>query len=169
MADEITALDLAKGLQDIYDGFVESIHAMGNKMNGKKGRSKLAGSVVHWLAGSHVKTERDLVCEKFIQDVESQLQIFDLALEGIPEEEARTACEAAADILTAPFPANSNKSTDLMRRAMIGQVKPYLPRLSREKLIQIRDRLEETYTRSQRFPVENEVLKDVRELLKQKA
>ena len=68
MDGEITALMLARQMEGIYTDFTEAIRSMGKK-HGRK--SRLAGSVVHWLAGSHVRTERDVLCDKFLEDVVS--------------------------------------------------------------------------------------------------
>lgn len=164
MPEEITALSIAGKLQEIYNEFTDSIRSMGGRKNGRRGRSRLGSSVLHWIAGSHVKTERDLLCDKFVQDVESCLQDFDYALEGVPEEEAQAACAAAADILVQAIPAGSNSTTDLMKRAMIGHVKPYLARLSQDKLAELLARVESSYPRRQRLPVEQEVLKEIKKL-----
>lgn len=161
----ITALQIAQGLSDIYDGFTESIRSMGSKANGKKGRSRFGLSALQWITGGHIKTERDVLCERFVQDVQKQLQTLDYALEGLPEEEAEEACAQAAMILSQPVPGDSNSTTVLMKRAMLSQVFPYLPRLSRPHLEIIRDRIEEAYRKSQRLPVETQVLKTIRGLL----
>ena len=164
MTEEITALSLAQEMEEIYHGFTDSVRSMGSRKNGK---SRLGTSVVHWMAGSHVKTERDILCDQFLQDVQRHLQTFDYALEGISEEEAQAACEVLADIMTEPLPAQSNSTTVLMKRAMIGQLMPYLGRLSTEKLAQIKERMESSYRKSQRLPVEREVLKELERLLKE--
>ena len=80
-----SAFQIARDLQGIYDGFTESIQSMGSKAKGKKGKSKLAESALHWIAGSRVKTERDVLCDKFLQDVQQQLQTLDYALEGLSQ------------------------------------------------------------------------------------
>lgn len=165
MADEITALSLAGQLQGLYTDFTDSVRNMGSKASGKKGKSRLGYSVVHWLAGSHVKTERDLLCDKFLTDVEAFLQTFDYALEGISPEETQEACAAVADIMTQPVPSGSNSTTSLMKRAMVGHLKPYLKKLSQEKLREVKERLETSYSKSQRLPVEREVLKEIEALL----
>ena len=166
-SDQITALQIAKGLEGIYEEFTEAVRSMGKKINGKKTKSPLAQSALHWIAGDRIKTERDILSEKFLQDVQKQLEILDLALEGLPEEEVQEACSVVADILTEPVPEKSNSTTSLMKRAMAGQVLPYLPRLSRDKLEQIRQKIESAYRKSQRLPVEQQVLKEIGRLLKQ--
>ena len=166
MSEEITAMDLAEGLDKIYADFTESVKAMGSKHGGKFGKSRFGANVVHWIAGSHVKTERDVKCDQFLQDVESQLQTFDYALEAASDEEASNACAVIADIMSRPAPADSNATTDLMKRAMIGHLGPYLPRLSQDKLREIKDRMEQAYSKSQRLPVEKEILKQIEALLR---
>lgn len=165
-SDEITACQIAQGLQDIYEGFTEAVRSMGSKKDGKKSKSPLAQSALHWIAGDRVKTERDILCDRFLQDVQKQLQLLDLALEGLPEAEVQEACAIAVDILTEPVPEQSNHTSALMKRAMAGQALPYLSRLSREKLEQIQQKIESAYKKSQRLPVEQEVLKEIRRLLK---
>ena len=164
--EEITALQIAQGLETIYNEFTQSIRAMGGVINGKKTKSPFVQSALHWIAGSHIKTETDVLCDKFLEDVQKQLQTLDYALEGLPQEQAQEALSAAAEILTQPLPEKSNGTSSLMKRAMIGQVLPLLPRLSRDKLIQIRDKMEAAYKKSQRLPVEQEVLKEIGRLLK---
>ncbi|MCF0230305.1 MAG: hypothetical protein HUJ76_11525 [Parasporobacterium sp.] len=159
--NEITALDLALGIRKIYEGFEESIHALGGK---KKGR-KMVGSLAHWVAGSHVRTERDVICDKFLEDVQSHLEMFDYSLEGLDENSVQEACGALIDICTEPVPADSNGTISLMKRAMISQVRKYLPMLSQEKLRQTGERLEKAYTKWQRLPVEKEVLQEIAGLL----
>ena len=162
MAEEITLLALARQLEEIYESFTESIRSMGRK-NGRK--SRLAGSVVHWLAGSHVKTERDVLCEKFLNDVQKHLEVFGMAMEGAEEAEIREALEVVADVMTQPLDPSSNSTTVLMKRAMVGQLSPYLAYLSREKLEEIKDRMESAYKKSQRLPVEKTLLKEIDGLL----
>ena len=166
-SDPITALQIAQDLEGIYGDFTDAVKSMGRKINGKKTRSPLAQSALHWIAGDRIKTERDILSDKFLQDVQKQLQMLDLALEGLPEEEVQEACAVAADILTEPVPEKSNGTAALMKRAVAGQVLPYLPRLSRDKLEQLRQKIESAYRKSQRLPVEQQVLKEIDRLLKQ--
>ena len=163
---EITALSLAQELGKIYDDFTESIRSMGAK-NGRKGKSRLASSALHWIAGSHVKTERDVLCEKFLTDVQKQMELVECALEGADKATVQEALGAAADVLCAPVREASNSTTDLMKRAMISQAIPILPRLSREKQLSIREELSSAYKKSQRLPVEKEVLKLLDQLTKE--
>jgi len=160
---QISAVGIAEGLKDIYAGFTESLSA--NTADGKKRQSRLTQSALQWITGGRVKTERDVLCDKFLQDVQKQLQMMDLALEGRPEEEVQEACAVAADILTEIVPEKSNHTSALMKRAMIGQVQPYLSRLSRVKLEELQKKIEGAYKKSQRLPVEQEVLKEIKRLL----
>lgn len=164
--EPITALQIAMGLQDIYDSFTDSIHSMGKNTGGKISKSPFAQSALHWIAGSRIRTERDVLSDKFVEDVQKQIELLELALEGISEEESQEACAAAARILSAPVPEKSNGTISLMKRAMLGQVKPLLPRLSREQLTQLKERIEGAYKKNQRLPVEQEVLKEIGKLLK---
>ena len=163
-AEESTALTLAYQLEEIYQKFTDSIKKMGAK-HGKKGKSKLAASALHWIAGSHVKTERDVLCEKFLQDVEKHLELFDYALQDADKETAQEACAVLADTLTTTVGSGSNSTTDLMKRAMIGHIRPYLPMLSADKLQELKQKIESAYPKSQRLPVEKEVLKEMTRLL----
>ena len=165
MPESITPLSIARDFETIYEEFTKAIREMGSK-NGRKGKSRLAGSVVHWLAGSHVKTERDILCEKFLADVKKQQEMLDYALEGASEEETQEALDVMAGILCAPVREASNSTSDLMKRAMISQAIPYLSRLSRSKQIEIRDSLEKDYKKSKRLPVEKEALKLLADLTK---
>ncbi|MBQ9030047.1 MAG: hypothetical protein IJ106_01160 [Parasporobacterium sp.] len=164
MQEEMTALSLAGDLEKIYSDFTDAIRSMGSK-NGRKGKSKLALSAMNWLTGGHIRTERDVLCEKFVQDVQKHLEIFDYALEDADETTAQEACAVLADTITTPIDPRSNSTTDLMKRAMIGRLIPYLPRLSREKLTELKEKLETAYPRNQRLPVERDVLKEIGKLL----
>lgn len=166
MSDEITAMDLAEGMDKIYADFTESVKSMGSKHGSKFGKSRFGANVIHWIAGSHVRTERDAKCDQFLQDVESQLQTLDYVLEAASDEEAENACAALASIMSRPVPADSNATTDLMKRAMIGHLEPYLPRLSQSTLREIKERLELAYSKSHRLPVENEILKKIDALIR---
>jgi len=161
MSEEITALSIAGGLEKIYEEFTDGVKAIG----GKHGRGKMSTSVLHWITGGHVKTQRDVLCDKFLLDVKAQLQNFDYAVEGLDEKDAREAYDRIADIMSGPWPADSNSTTDLMKRAMISQLKPYIPRISREKLVQVKERLEKGYSRSRRFPVEKDIIKEIEKTL----
>lgn len=159
---EITALSLAEGIEKIYQDFTDSVVALG----GKKKGNKMAGSLVHWLAGSHVRTERDILCDKFLADVQSYLETFDYALEGLDEESARQACAKLIFNCTQPVKADSNGTSSLMKRAMIGQTTKYLSRLSREQLLETKERISSAYLKWQQLPVETNYLKEINRLLK---
>lgn len=163
MSEESTAVTIAHGIEEIFREFTDEVRKIGGKYGGK---GKMGSSVLHWLAGSHVKTQRDVLCEKFLSDVQAQLKLFDAALEDADEEEVSRACEVLAEVLSNPVPANSNSTTDLMKRAMLGQLKPYLPGLSREKLLWTKKRIEDAYTKWQRLPVERDMIRDIEACLK---
>ena len=157
--------DIAGQLAGIYEDFTEAVQALGGK--GKKRSGKLVSSMAKWVGGSHVVTDREQLCQKFLADVQKQLELLMLSLEIATEEEAAEACGIAADILTAPRPSQSNSTTDLMKRAMIGQVMPFLKYVKREQLQAIRDRLDGAYTRWAILPVEKEVKKELDRLIGQ--
>ena len=161
MDQEITALSLANGIDRIYQEFTDAVRALGNKRNGKK----LAGSLAHWLVGSHVKTELDIICESFANDMTAHLEMFDMAIEGISEEEKREACAVVVERCSRTVDGNSNSTTDLMKRAMVRLVMKYLPYLSREQLTEVKERLEKAYAKWNRLPVEKDFIKEINRLL----
>ncbi|MCD8151917.1 MAG: hypothetical protein LUD71_02350 [Clostridiales bacterium] len=161
-----TLLAEAEKIAEIYDEFTQSVRSIGKKADGSKHASgKMARSVVNWIGGSHVKTERDILCDKFLEDVQKQLEFLVTCLEGVPAEEAAGVCGVAADVITEPRPVKSDSTTDLMKRAMIGQVIPLLPYLRQDQLVSIRDRMDKAYTRWQLFPVEKDVKKAIERLI----
>ena len=160
--EHITALSLAYQLDNIYVAFTDSIRSMGKKHSGK---SRLGSSVVHWLAGSHVRTERDVLCDQFLTDVKKHLELFQYALEGESEEQIQEACGVLADIMTQPQDAKANNTTSLMKRAMVRELMPFLSKLSKEKLTEIKQRMESNYRKSDRLPVERDLLKQIDQLL----
>lgn len=170
MHEEMRTLDSgrlcseAKRLSVIYEEFTEAVQALGRK---SKGRGKMSSSLAHWIGGSHVVTDRERLCEKFLTDVQGQLELLQLALEAAERntadlETAARVCMIIADILTKPCPANSNATTDLMKRAMIGQVKPFLIYLEQEQLLYIQKRLEQAYGRWKMLPVEKEIYREIK-------
>lgn len=165
MQEEITVLDLAKGIRKLYGDFTEAVKELGGKSKGKNGSSKLGSSFAHWIGGSHVKTDRELLCEKFLQDVQSHLEMFLYALEGADEETRAQACAMVAETMFEPVPSKSNATTDLMKRAMIGQAKPILSYLKKEKLMELKRLLDASYNRWQRLPVEKEVSDEMGRLI----
>lgn len=162
MSSESSAVNIVRSLEGVYQNFTDEVKKLGSKA----GRGKLGTSVVHWIAGSHVKTQRDVMCDKFFEDITSALKLLDESLQYADEEETREACDMLADILSATVPANSNSTTDLMKRAMLGQLKPYLPKISEGKLLEVKKRIEAAYSRWQRLPVEQDMLKEIDSYLK---
>lgn len=153
---------MAGQMEDIYAEFTDSVRALGAK--GTKRSGKFGASMAHWVGGSHVATDREGLCEKFLADVQGHLDLFLLALEDAPESEAAEAAGIAAEIMLRPCPARSDATTDLMKRAMIGQAKPLLPFLTGEKLEELQERLKKSYGRWQRLPVEQEMIKEMEKL-----
>lgn len=84
----ITSEEIAGRLSGIYENFTESVQALGSKAKGGKRSSKMAGSMARWVGGSHVTTDRDQLCDRFLADVQSQLELLSLALDGADAEEA---------------------------------------------------------------------------------
>lgn len=159
--------DLVAKIGESYADFDQSVKDLGNKAKGRTGGSKMAGSFMRWIGGSHVTTPRDHLCEELLTKVQSQLEFFSVAMEGAPEEEQRTACGLLADIMLEPVPEQSNATTNLMRRAMASLFQPYLGYLTREKLEQCHQRFTQAYPRRQMLPVERELVKEMERLLAQ--
>ena len=164
MGQEITGAaggprEIAGGLAGIYEDFTESVQSLGGK--GRKRSGKFASSVMQWVGGSRAVSDREQLCNKFLADVQGQLERLTLALETADEAERTEACGIAAWILTEPRPAKSDSTTDLMKRAVIGQVIPFLEYVEKERLVQIRDRMGQAYTRWQLLPVEKDVKKEL--------
>lgn len=166
-SSSITPGEIAGRLSYIYEEFTEAVRALGSKARGGRRSGKMAASMAHWVGGSHVTTDREQLCDKFLADVQSQLELLSLALEGASEAEAAEACGIAAEILTEPRPSKSDSTTDLMKRAMIGQVIPFLGYVRREELVRIKERLDQAYTRWQLLPVEKEVKKELDRLIRE--
>ena len=170
MGEEITGtaagpIEIAGHLAEIYEDFTESVQALGGK--GRRRSGKFASSVMQWVGGRHASSDREQLCNKFLADVQGQLELLTLAMEMADEEERAEACWIAAEIITAPRPAKSDSTTDLMKRAMIGQAVPFLKYVKKERLIQIRDRMRQAYTRWQLLPVEKDVKKELDRLIGQ--
>lgn len=156
--------EMAEQLAGIYGEFTDAVKALGAK--GTKRSGKFSSSMAHWVGGSHVSNDREGLCEKFLADVQGHLELFGIALEGVSEAEAAEAAGIAADIMLQPCPPRSDATTDLMKRAMVGQAKPLLPYLTREKLEELQERLKKSYSRWQRLPVEQEMIKEMERLKK---
>lgn len=162
--DAVSLKEMAEQLAGIYEDFTSSVKALGAK--GSKRSGKFGSSMAHWVGGGHVTTDREGLCEKFLADVQGHLELFGIALEGVSEAEAAEAAGIAADIMLQPCPPRSDATTDLMKRAMVGQAKPLLPYLTREKLEELQERLKKAYGRWQRLPIEQEMIKEMERLKK---
>lgn len=162
--DMVSVKELAQKLSGIYEEFTDSVKALGAK--GTKRSGKFGASMAHWVGGSHVTTDREGLCEKFLADVQGHLELFLLALEDVPEAEAAEAAGIAADIMMQPCPPKSDATTDLMKRAMVGQARPLLPFLTQEKLEELAERMKKSYNRWQRLPIEQEMIKEMERLKK---
>lgn len=155
----------AEKLNMIYDEFTAAVASLGSKAKGKHSSGKMSSSFAHWIGGSHVVTDRECLCEKFLADVQSQLELLHLSLEHIGGEEASRVCTIIAAVLLQPCPANSNATTDLMKRAMVGQVKPFLLYLPKEQLLRLQKQMEAAYGRWKMLPVEKEIYREIKRRL----
>ena len=88
-------------LREIYDHFTESVRDLGNKAKGHAGSKKLGNSFMHWIGGGHIRTDRDRLCEEFLEQVQGFLGEFDTGLQGLAPEEAAALCGQVADIMLA--------------------------------------------------------------------
>lgn len=158
----------ADKLERIYDEFTESVKQLGNKAKGRSRSGKFGGSFAHWVGGEHVVTDRESLCEKFLQDVQGHLELMQIAMEGLEISVVAQVCETLADILMQPIPADSNATTDLMKRAMIGQVMPFLPYVSPEHLEKLQRQMESAYGKWKMLPVEKKVYKEIKHLIVEK-
>lgn len=156
---------LVSKIGECYGEFDQSVKDLGNKAKGRSGGSKMMGSFMRWIGGSHVSTPRDYLCEDLLNKVKSQLEFFDVAMEGAPEGEKQSACALLADIMLQPVPERSNATTSLMRRAMVSLFQPYLVYLTPEKLAQCHADFTAAYPRRQMLPVELELVKEMEHLL----
>lgn len=166
MREQAAAVELealAAKVQETYEEFTQSVRDLGNKA---AGRSKMGGSFLRWIGGSHITTPRDQLCEEFLTKVQSQLEFFTMAMEGASPEEQARACAVLADVMLQPVPVKSNATTDLMKRAMVSQFRPFLPYLTREKLAECLERMTSAYQRRQMLPVEKELVKAMEDLLR---
>lgn len=152
-------IETAEYLESIYEKFVEDVKALGAKRKDGKRSTKMGSSMAHWVGGSHVTTDREGLCEKFLSDVQGHLELLVAALEYSEPKEASEAAGIAVDIMMKPCPPKSDSTTDLMRRAMIGQAKPLLPYLTEEKREEKAALLKGAYSRWNRLPVEREMIR----------
>mgnify|MGYP003289920437 CR=1 FL=1 len=158
-------MDETKKLCKIYEDFTKKVQSLGSKAKGGKRSSKFAGSFAHWIGGSHIKTEREVFCEQFLEDVQEQLEIIWNIVNESDDVKASKICNEVAEILMETRDALSDSTTDLMKRAMIGQVEPFLPYVSKEKLTQLKSDMENAYGIRKMLPVEKNIYKAVKKLL----
>lgn len=152
-------------LREIYDHFTESVRDLGNKAKGHAGSKKLGNSFMHWIGGGHIRTDRDRLCEEFLEQVQGFLGEFDTGLQGLAPEEAAALCGQVADIMLDPIPSKSNATTDLMKRAMRSQFKPFLKYLTPEQLRTASEQIQEGYRLRDLLPVEREMVKEIEGIL----
>ena len=164
----VELVELAGKLQESYDEFTEAVSGLGSKVKGHAGNSKMGGSFLHWIAGSHVSTPRDTLCDEFLTKVQAQLEFLQTALEGATPEEAAEACAVAADIMLCPVDGQTNTTTGLMKRAMVSQFLPFVPYLSREKLEECHHRMTAAYRKRDLLPVEKQLIRTMEQRLKEK-
>ena len=161
MEDRGRGQELAEGLREIYSRFLQALEESFQKTQRKSFGKKVAAGAMEWIGGSYIKTERQMLSRQFQKDVKEQLARMEEALESEDGEAVSRALEAAVDILTEPVDPRSNQTADLMRRAMILEAKPYLPRISAAKRRKVLTRLERAYARNQWLPVEEEVIMEL--------
>ena len=150
-----------------YETFVQSVLDLGNKAKGHTaGSNKMGGSFLRWIAGSHVSTPRDVLCEQFLEKVEGQLVQFSELLDEAEAEERSKACDALAELMLEVRPVKSNSTTDLMRRAMASRFTPYLPNLTTAALAKHAEAYKTAYRPRDLLPVEKTLLADLEKELK---
>lgn len=160
MNDQTELMQCAAALRDMYEQFTKSVQDLGNKAKGHS-TNKMSNSFLHWVAGGHVRTDRDRLCEEFLEQVQNQLELTRTALEGADPAEAAEVWNAVADVMLEPIPGKSNATTDLMKRAMCSQFQPMLAFLTSEQLRVHYDRLKAAYRPRDLLPVEKELLRDM--------
>lgn len=162
--EQTSRLEQVQQLRQIYDDFTQSVQDLGNKAKGHAGGSKMGNSFLRWIGGSHVRTDRDRLCEEFLERVQGWLEGFQGLLETLPRAEAAELCGRVADVMLAPIPPKSNATTNLMKRAMRSQFKPYLAYLTRERLQLAAEQIQEGYRSRDLLPVEREMVKEIARL-----
>ncbi len=152
-------------LFEIYEKFTEKIQSLGSKTKKKKRSNKFGDSFAHWIGGTHVKTEREVLCEQFLEDVQAQLAVVQNIIDECEEAEATKICDEIAQIIMQPREESSDATTDLMKRAMIGQIEPFLEYVSTEKLTQLKTDMENAYGIRKMLPVEKNIYKTVKRMI----
>ncbi len=154
----VSLVELAGKLKESYDEFADAVSGLGSKAKGHAGTSKMGGSFLRWIAGSHLATPRDALCDTFLSKVQGQLELLQMALEGAAPEEAAEATAVAADIMICPVDSQSNSTTGLMKRAMVSQFLPLIAYLTPEKAQECHDRMTTAYRRRDLLPVEKQLI-----------
>ena len=162
MREQAELVQCAETLREMYDEFTQSVQDLGNKAKGRStAGNKMGNSFLHWIGGSHIRTDRDRLCEEFLEKVQAQLELIRTALEGAGAEETAEVWNAVADVMLEPIPGRSNATTDLMKRAMCSQFQPMLAFLTPEQLRGHYDRLKAAYRPRDLLPVEKELLREM--------
>ena len=162
MREQAELVQCAETLREMYDEFTQSVQDLGNKAKGRStAGNKMGNSFLHWVGGSHIRTDRDRLCEEFLEKVQAQLELIRTALEGAGAEETAEVWNAVADVMLEPSPGRSNATTDLMKRAMCSQFQPMLAFLTPEQLRGHYDRLKAAYRPRDLLPVEKELLREM--------
>lgn len=162
MREQAELVQCAETLREMYDEFTQSVQDLGNKAKGRStAGNKMGNSFLHWIGGSHIRTDRDRLCEEFLEKVQAQLELIRTALEGAGAEETAEVWNAVADVMLEPIPGQSNATTDLMKRAMCSQFQPMLAFLTPEQLRGHYDRLKAAYRPRDLLPVEKELLREM--------
>ena len=160
MNDQADLMQCADALREMYEQFTKSVQDLGNKAKGHS-TNKMSNSFLHWVAGGHIRTDRDRLCEEFLEQVQNQLELTRTALEGAPAEAIAQVWNAVAEVMLEPIPGKSNSTTDLMKRAMCSQFQPMLAFLTPEQLRVHYDRLKTAYRPRDLLPVEKELLREM--------
>lgn len=162
MREQAELVQCAETLREMYDEFTQSVQDLGNKAKGRStAGNKMGNSFLHWVGGSHIRTDRDRLCEEFLEKVQAKLELIRTALEGAGAEETAEVWNAVADVMLEPIPGRSNATTDLMKRAMCSQFQPMLAFLTPEQLRGHYDRLKAAYRPRDLLPVEKELLREM--------
>lgn len=155
----------AEELRGLYEEFTESVQGLGKKAKGHAG-NKMSNSFLRWVGGSHVRTDRDRLCEEFLEKVQTHLELVRTALEDSSAEEKAVVWGSVAQVMLEPFPGDSNSTTNLMKRAMCSQFQPMLACLTAEQIQPLYDRLKKAYRPRDLLPVEKTLLKEMEQRLK---
>lgn len=159
--NDITLMSIVDGIDDIYKNFENE---MTNLLANRKGRRAVL-DLAHLFTGTHASTDKDVILDRFINDMNKHLEILDQALDGLDQESVSKACASVVLKTSQTVPANSNSIVDLMKRAMIRAAIKYLPNLSKDELIDAKNRVSKAYPKWNRLPVEKEFLKEIDKLL----